>query len=485
MLERLVTGAQVITTICLQYGDTGKGKVSDWLAMWADFNARGTGADNAGHTRVRDGVEYIFHLLPMGIAYDNLCKVTVMGNGMAINPSVLCSELDELVADGGTFNNLRIDEGAAVIMPWHIAVDIAKNKSQANGGIGSTGKGVGPAYADRAARIGLTIKDILSDDSVKRKLPRLREAYPGQIGMMSDEQVIEGLRPHTARIKDYVANTVELIHDAIRQGKKVHIEGAQGALLSVNHGVHPYVTSSDCATNGTAAGVGISAGAIDLVLGLIKAPFMTRVGAGPFVTELGRRGSESYCAETDKEGRPKNDKLAELKEYGIPHLVNGKDINYDRGHPRIIELMNSDDSFLQGVGIRLATGEYGATTKRPRRVGWTDAVAARYAVGICKPVKLIFTKPDSVAGLKQFKICHGYSNPDGSQSNVFSRDESSQRAALPVYKTYEGFGDIRDVKTYEGLPSSLRAGFEDIERISGAEAVAVSVGPEKDQIIVR
>jgi len=482
MLEDKLKGVQVVATICLQYGDTGKGKISDWLAEWADLNARGTGANNAGHTIFINGVEVVYHSLPVGITYDSLGKITVLGQGMAIDPRELCIELDDLVARGGTHNNLRIDEDAGVIMPWHISTDIRRNKSQSNGGIGSTGKGVGPCYADKVARIGLTMRDILSSDAISKKLHKIREAYQDQ-HIVTDE-IVESLNPLAQRLKQYITNTTRIVHESIRQGKKIHLEGAQGTLLSVQHGISPYVTSSDCAINGTAAGVGISAGAVDLVLGLIKAPFMSRVGAGPFATELGGRDSEVYCAETEIDGFPTHSKIAELRDYKINYIMDGKKVVYDRKDSKIIDLMNSSNPFIQGVGIRLAAGEFGATTQRPRRVGWTDAVAALYSININRPLEIVITKPDSVAGLKEFKICYGYKYGMGKETTEFSRNLDFQRSIVPIYRSYEGYDSIDEAESFDRFPLSLKAAFKDLENFTKSKISIVSVGPEKHQTIV-
>lgn len=483
MLETLLKDVQIAATICLQYGDTGKGKIAHWLATWADFNARGTGGANAGHTIIVNGHEVVHHLLPVGITYDGLGKKTLLGGGMVIDPNELCHELDEIVSRGGTHNNLIIDEDAGVVMPWHISRDVVRNKSQSNGGIGSTGRGIGPCYADKVARIGITMRDILSSDSVVRKLDKIREAYPEQV--IDSDLVVNSLDSIAERLRQYIANGTNVMHEAIKSGKKIHLEGAQGTLLSVNHGIFPYVTSSDCAINGTAAGVGISAKAVDLVLGILKTPFMTRVGGGPFPTEFGGKDSEEYCARTTAEGKPYYSKIAELTRHEIPNHLEGEKVVYDLRDPKIIALMNSHNSFLRGVGIRLAGNEYGATTARPRRVGWTDAVAALYACDINRPLRLVMTKPDSVAGIEDFKICYGYRyGRAGSETDEFSRDSVRQKSILPVYKSYAGYGSIDGARTFDQLPTSLKTAIWEIERFTRASVAVVSVGPGREQTIV-
>ncbi|MEK6860777.1 MAG: adenylosuccinate synthetase, partial [Nanoarchaeota archaeon] len=245
----------------------------------------------------------------------------------------------------------------------------------------------------------------------------------------------------------------------------------------IEHGTYPYVTSSDCSLNGTAGGVGLSARMIDLPLGIVKFPFMTRVGAGPFPTEFGGRNSESYCAE---DGHTKAD---ELKQYGISHEIIERGIKYRRNDPKILEMINSRDEFVQGIGIRLAAGEYGATTGRPRRTGWTDGVVARYAVGINGPL-LVLTKPDSLAGAKEFKLAYGYKTGD-QVFDTFSKSEEFLRELTPLYQSYEGYGDISGIRDYSKLPPSLRQAIGDFESFSGGRVVVVSVGADREETVVR
>jgi adenylosuccinate synthase len=267
------------------------------------------------------------------------------------------------------------------------------------------------------------------------------------------------------------------MHRFVRENKRILLEGAQGLLLSIEHGTYPYVTSSDCSLNGTASGVGLSARMVDLPLGIVKFPFMTRVGAGPFPTEFGGSRSESYCAED------RHTKRDELMQYGIDHHVDGTEVRYDRKDPKILEMMNSDDPFIRGVGIRLVAGEYGATTGRPRRTGWTDAVVARYAVGINGPL-MILTKSDALSGVESFGISYRYKDGDNTLEN-FPRDEKSLKRITPEYKSYKGYGDIRGVRDYEGLPDGLRRSIRDFESFTGGRVAVVSVGPDREETIVR
>ena len=285
-LDKLLKNVQTIAVICNQWGDTGKGKFSDYFAsQWADVTARGTGGNNAGHTVVVNGKEKIFHLIPAGVTNDSLGKTTILGNGMVIDLAVLSSELDDLDKEGVSYNNLLISRDANVIMPYHINRDKAKHQSQKKGGIGSTGRGIGPCYTDKVARRGIMINDLFNRDRLVKKINKVREFYLEQ--KIDTENIIEQLKPYAERIEPFVRDTVAEMHNFMRGGKKILLEGAQGLLLSIEHGTYPYVTSSDCSLNGTASGVGLSAKNIDLSLGIVKFPFMTRVGAGPFPTELG------------------------------------------------------------------------------------------------------------------------------------------------------------------------------------------------------
>ena len=474
-LERLLKNAQIISVICNQYGDTGKGKFSDYFSQWADVTARGTGGNNAGHTVVVNGKERIFHLIPAGIANDSNGKTTILGNGMVIDIQSLCNKLNQLESEGLSYNNLMISRDAHVVMPYHVARDQARDKSQKAGGIGSTGRGIGPCYTDKVGRRGIVIGDLYDKSLLSKRINRVSKFYPEQ--KINVEDIIEQLAPFSKRIAPFVRDTVSEMHNLRDKGKKILIEGAQGLFLSIEHGTYPYVTCSDCSLNGTASGVGLSAKMVDLPFGIIKFPFMTRVGAGPFPTEFGGSRSEEYCAE---EGHTRKD---ELIQYGIPHQIDGKEIKYDKKDPKIIEMLASTDPFIQGIGIRLTAGEYGATTGRPRRVGWTDAVSAKYAVGVNGPL-MILTKTDCLSGVQEFKIAYSYSNGENTVTN-FSRDANSLRKMNPNYISYKGYGDIKSIREYNHLPESLRASIEDFERFTRGKIAIVSTGADREETIIR
>ncbi|MAG02378.1 hypothetical protein CMI42_03500 [Candidatus Pacearchaeota archaeon] len=497
-LDKLINDRKIIAVICNQFGDTGKGKYTDYFAShWADVIARGTGGNNAGHTIILNGEEKIFHLLPAGITYDADGKTTILGNGMVIDLKSLNEELDELDQQSMSYNNLKISKDAHVVFPYHIEKDRA-NTSQENGGIGSTGRGIGPCYTDKIARRGITMGDLFDRQRLIRKLERSATHYPDQ--ELDPEQIANSLEPFSERIKPFVADTVSEMHRFINQGKKVLLEGAQGLLISIEHGTYPFVTSSDCSLSGTATGVGLSARDVDLPLGIIKFPFMTRVGAGPFPTEIGGRDSESYCAKglehdifyeakeylgmqidlneiRELQANGNSEALAEKRVGVVDHIRSSKDT--------LLDLANTESAtspIIQGAAMRLLAGEYGATTARPRRIGWTDAIAARYARRINGPY-FILTKPDCLENIDEFRICTGYRN--GNDTTEFRKDEQSLRTVAPTYTSHKGYGNVRNVKEFENLPPSLKNAIVDFDKFTEGETLIVSTGPESEQTIVK
>ncbi len=491
-LEQLTKNIQIISIICNQWGDTGKGKFSDYFAAnFADVNARSGGGNNAGHTTEINGKKRIFHLLPAGIIHDNKGKVNILGNGMVLDLKVLNQELNELDKENLFYNNLMISQDANVIMPYHILRDQKKNTSQKKGGIGSTGRGIGPCYADKIARRGIFVRDLFNEDTLSKKIEKALEFYPElkstlskkikkYLGFYSEpsidkDQIIEELTPYATRIKPFVRDTISEMHGFVKNGKKILLEGAQGLLLSIEFGTYPYVTSSDCSINGVAAGVGLPAKAIDLPLGIVKFPYMTRVGAGPFPTEFAGQESEKYCAKGLK-----HDIKFELKIHEIPFEEKNGNIKYDHHHEKIIELMNSDDSFLQGVGIRLSGEEYGATTGRPRRTGWTDLVALKYAIGINGP-NIILTKPDVLQGAREIKLGIGYDKTPN-----FTRDSDLLKTCTPSYKSFQGSNeDLFQIDNYRKLPPGLKQRINFVEESTGGIVRIVSTGADRNQTIIK
>jgi adenylosuccinate synthase len=484
-LEKRLQGSQIVAIICNQWGDSGKGKVADYLAPWADVYARGTGGPNAGHTVVINGKQKIYHQIPTGIVNDSQGKPTILGNGMVINLKGLSKELNELDKEGMSYNHLMISKDAHVIMPYQVKRDQNKNQSMKNKGIGSTGRGIGPTYAEKVSRRGIPVSDLFNKDRLVERIEKIKSFYPNQ--KIDTEEIITELQPYIEKIKPFVRDTVNEMHDFLRQGKKVMIEGAQGLLLSIEHGTYPYVTSSDCSINGNASGIGISARDIDLPIGIVKFPFMTRVGGGPFPTEFAGEISEEYCA-----AEQGHRKLDELKEHRISHEVEFEEmgenaiekVKYDWQDPKIKDMINYSDQFRQGVGVRLAASEYGATTGRPRRTGWTDAVSAKYAVGINGPL-MFLTKADCLSGADEFNLSFGYKDETGRIHENFNKEEEFLRNITPEYKTYMGYGDIQDIRDFKELPKSLKQSIRDFEQFTYGSVIGVSVGADREETILR
>lgn len=465
-LEKLVgKDSQIAAVLCLQYGDSGKGKISDMLMReWGDVNARGTGGANAGHTVYVNGKKKVFHLLPVGVTYDREEKISILGQGMVIDPLELLNEIDGVLASGGSCNNLRVSRDAHVVMPYHIDMDRA-NKAQTNGGIGSTGRGIGPAYADKIARFGVTMGDLIEKDNLVSRLRKIKSDNSERT--INIDELVATMEKIAPKLLPFIRDTSSDIHDLLVEGKRIVLEGAQGALLSVEHGMYPYVTSSDCTLNGTASGVGLSARAVDCVLGVCKFPFMSKVGGGPFPTELGGDKSAAYCAE-EINGKSAHTKQFEEAEWG----------------DRVNELMNSEDSFLQGIGVRIATGEHGATTGRPRRVGWTDAVSARYAARITSVDKLVLTKTDVPEELEHIRFCRAY-ELDGKTLSVFPRSPNDTKRVRPIYtRKYKGPFARAGTQDYASVPIELKRAISDFRDCVGVPIGAISTGPHAEDMII-
>ncbi len=498
-INDFLRNAQFVATLCNQWGDSGKGKIAEMIAAyWSDVDARGSGGHNAGHSFYIDGKEVIFHLLPVGIVYqkEKKDKVSILGNGMVIDLKALNKEMDWMDKEGFPYDNLMISQDAHVIMPYH-QVEDRKQATQVGGKIGTTGRGIGPCYADKTARRGIRIGDLSDKSLVVDKINKLKQYYPDQ--KINTEELVEKLQPFIERIKQYVRNTNSEMQRLLEQGKKVQLEGAQGLLLSSEHGTYPYVTSSDCSLNGTASGVGLSAKDVDKALGLIKYPMMTRVGAGAFPSELGGWDSDDYCArglehdifyEVEHYLRmPLDlDKIRKLqRENNEKELLEHKAKVYDyiKAHREdVVKLMNLSDPFMKGVGIRLAAWEYGATTGRPRRIGWTDAIAAKYAVTINGPL-FVLTKPDTLAGCEEFKICKGYETRRGTIHTRFNREDKFLRSVNPLFDTYSGYSDISEIRTYSDLPEYFIKSVREFEDFTRGKVVMISNGPEREQTILR
>ncbi len=429
-------GKTVVIVGC-QWGDEGKGKIVDFLTEKADVIARATGGNNAGHTVVVGKEKFKFHLIPSGILHKN--KMNIMGNGTVIWPGAedkkqsIIGEIEGLRKRGYEIDekNLAISKSSHVVLQKHIDDDIS------NGGkIGTTGRGIGPCYRDKIARAGLRMGEFVKQNSSEAK-----------------------------KLRPFVKDSYMIINSAIDNGKNILIEGAQGILLDVDHGTYPYVTSSNSSAGGACTGLGIGPTKIDSVDGVMKA-YVTRVGSGPFPTEL---GTEEQVKNEDSIIKLQK----ELSREGMERLKK-----------KIMSKATEGDEYSQGRILRMQGIEYGTTTDRPRRCGWFDAVIGRYAAIINGLSSVIITKLDVLAGLKKIKICVAY-NYDGKRIESFPTDTKIFEKCRPVYIEMDGWqDDISNVKEYKKLPANAKKYLEKIESLIKVPISIISVGPEREQLIV-
>ena len=414
-----------------QWGDEGKGKIIDFLAEKADMVVRYQGGNNAGHTVVVKGEEFRLHLIPSGILYPGV--QCVIGNGVAADPAVLVGEIEGLKARGVVVERLAISDRAAVIMPYHRRIDELEEERRGDYRIGTTKRGIGPAYMDKIARTGIRMADLLDPGVFSQKLERvmaeknrLLTVYY-QAEPFDYEAVREEYLGYAEKLRPFIADTSRMVYDALREGKKVLFEGAQGTLLDIDHGTYPYVTSSHPVAGGAPIGAGIGPSLIDSVLGVVKA-YTTRVGEGPFPTEL-------------------NDALGEK--------------------------------------IRQRGWEYGTTTGRPRRCGWLDAVVLRYAARINGLHAMAVTKLDVLDGLEEIKICTAYRWRGREIVDLPSTLEMLAECE-PVYESWPGWQEsLGAVRKWEDLPPAARRYLERVEELTGVPIALVAVGREREQTIVR
>ncbi|VVB71056.1 Adenylosuccinate synthetase [uncultured archaeon] len=415
----------VVTVVGAQWGDEGKGKVIDFLAEKADIIARATGGNNAGHTVVVGDKTFKFHILPSGVIHED--KLSICGNGMVIDPAVLVSELNEIKSQGinVTEKTLLVSNNAHVITQQHIDRDKLEG-----GKIGTTGRGIGPCYEDKIARKGIRFYDYVNSDN-----------------------------EFSSFLKPFAHDTYDVLDSAILEGKNILMEGAQATLLDVDHGTYPFVTSSNPCASGQCTGLGIGPTSVDSVIGVSKA-YCTRVGAGPFPTELGTE-DQMKSEESFNELEPKlNEVLAESLEKG-----------------------SNGDTYQLGKYMRLAGREYGTTTGRPRRVGWFDAVSVKYAVQINGLSSLAIMKLDVLTGLKELKICTGY-KVNGKVLNCFPPDASRLEKVEVVYESFPGWSENLDlVKSFDDLPINAQNYLKKLSEYSRAPISLLSVGPERDSTI--
>lgn len=422
---------QNLCVLGLQWGDEGKGKIVDLLAADFDIVARYQGGSNAGHTVCIGDEKFVLHLVPSGILQGADC---VIGNGVAVDPILLVKEIDALQERGiRVEGRLFVSDRAHVVMPYHKALDGQDGRGPSGPRIGTTGQGIGPCYADKTARMGIRMVELLRPESFRN---RLQESLPVKNRLLRSlfglppirlEDVFEPYAAVADRLRPLVCDTVSLLHEAMAQGRRILFEGAQGVMLDLDFGTYPYVTSSHPGVSGILSGLGISPKAIGTVAGVMKA-YTTRVGEGPFPTQ----------------GDPATDER-----------------------------------------LRNRGGEYGATTGRPRRCGWFDAVAVRHAIRLNGVDTIALTKLDVLAGEREVRVCTAY-RCNGARLSVFPPEADSLERCEPEYETFHGWPpDMGRVTRFEDLPPEARRYVEALETLVGVPIGAVSLGPERDQLVLR
>lgn len=425
-----------------QWGDEGKGKITDLIASEYDYVVRFQGGNNAGHTVIHGDTKLALHLMPSGVMYEG--ATPVIGNGVVVDPGVLVKEMALLEAEGISCERLLISCDAHVIMPYHKVLDGAEEKRLGENQIGTTKRGIGPCYQDKAARRGIRIQDLMDEKifrlkvetALAQKNPLLSKVYGLQT--FTVEEICDEYLPYARILKPFMDETAHLLNEALRAGKSILFEGAQGTMLDIDHGTYPYVTSSSCCAGGACAGAGVGPAAIDKVLGISKA-YVTRVGEGPFPTEL---------------------KFAE-----------------DGG---------TGQDAVDGALLCEAGHEFGVTTGRRRRCGWFDAVIARYAAEVNGLTDIAITKLDVLSEFDTIKVCVAY-ECDGKRYDYFPMQQSVLFHAKPIYEELPGWKgqDITGCRTYEELPENTRAYIEYLEELCGVPMSIVSVGPDRNQTIMR
>ncbi|AEM79990.1 adenylosuccinate synthase [Thermoanaerobacter wiegelii] len=413
-----------------QWGDEGKGKITDYLAEKADVVVRYQGGNNAGHTVEKESIQYKLHLIPSGILYPE--KICVIGNGVVIDPASLIEEIENLQKQGISVDNLKISDRAHIVFPYHIKQDELEEISKGKNDLGTTKRGIGPCYMDKSERIGIRVCDLINPKVFEEKLRRnvekknklFKEIYGAE--EFDFEEIYKKYLEYAEKIKPFVTDTTVLLYDLIKNGKKVLFEGAQGTLLDLDLGTYPYVTASHPIAGGVTIGAGIGPTMIDEVMGVVKA-YTTRVGKGPFPTELFDENAEF------------------LRE---------------KGH------------------------EYGTTTGRARRCGWLDAVILKYSVRVSGITHFALTKLDTLTGLKKIKICTGY-RLKGEIITDFPASLEDLAQCEPVYEEFDGWEeDIQGAKTFDDLPYNAQKYVRRIEELIGIKAAIISVGPERNQTII-
>ena len=417
-----------IVVMGAQWGDEGKGKIVDLLTAESDAIVRFQGGNNAGHTLVVGGEQVIVHLIPSGILHPD--KVCLIGNGVVLDPFVFCQEVDKLKAQSIDVSpaRLKVSRKTQLIMPYHCRLDAARETAKQDAKIGTTGRGIGPCYEDKAARIGIRAADLADMQLLRAKVEAAlveKNALFGLYGapQMSVDEVLEPLMPVAGRIVPYLADVSSEITAVSKRGGTVLFEGAQGTHLDIDHGTFPFVTSSNTVAGNASAGSGIGPGMLERIIAIVKA-YTTRVGAGPFPTELD----------------------------------------------------DADGNHMQSQGH-----EFGATTGRKRRCGWLDMCVLKESVRLNGPTELCITKLDVLAGLAELKICVAY-DYKGQQVEFPPQEQNGLAHVEPIYETMPGFSeDITGVRKLEDLPANARAYLARIEELSGVRIGIVSVGPDREQ----
>ena len=411
------------------YGDEGKGKIIDYLSTKADISVRCSGGNNAGHTIKVDGVSYAFHLIPSGILNEG--TLAIIGNGVVIDPKVLIEEMQNLKANGKSYDNLRISDKAHIILPYHIEMDKLLEENRGANKIGTTARGIGPAYCDKFERCGIRAEDLISDKFEElltinlNNKNKIFELY-GHEKIDLQKTIVE-YKEYAKILKPYIVDTVNLLHDALDNNKKILCEGAQASLLDIDFGSYPFVTSSNPTIGGVCTGTGVGARDIGEVYGVLKA-YSSRVGSGPYVTE---------------QDNEIGDTIREL------------------GH------------------------EYGTTTKRPRRCGWLDLVALKYTARLNGLTGLAVNHVDTIGKLDKIKLCVAY-NHNGEITTNFSTNSEFLNNSTAVYEEFDGnFGDISNCKTFDDLPENAKIYLKRIEEFTGVPVKFIGTGAGREDMIIR
>ena len=420
-----------IVLVGAQWGDEGKGKATDLLGDRVDYVVRYQGGNNAGHTVVIGDKKFALHLLPSGILTPGV--IPVIGNGVVIDLAVLIKELDGLIEKGVDVSKLKISANAHIITPYHVTIDKVSERFLGKRAIGTTGRGIGPTYGDKVGRLGIRVQDLFDESILRQKVEaalsqknQLLSKVYNRAGIKAEE-VVRELLSFTDRIRPMVSDTALELHKALEAGKTVLLEGGQGTLLDVDHGTYPFVTSSSPIAGGATIGSGIGPTKIDSVIGILKA-YTTRVGAGPFPTELFDQWGE----------------------------------------------------FLREKGF-----EFGTTTGRERRCGWFDAPVAKFATRINGLTDIFLTKLDVLTGIKEIPVCVAY-DVDGVRMEEIPISQSDFHHAKPIYEIFPGWDeDITSAKKFEELPKNAQDYVLALEKLSGTRISAIGVGPDRNATIVR